>query len=126
MYAGAIFIQQSLHLDLYLATAGLLAVTALYTVTGRTEAGPRASPGLPGPLLSPGVRTFIQPLFIPLGETVSLGCGSVDEGCLLRGDSMHPARMGRFQDPFLGTSGAARVFSCPGPSCVTSCLCAGA
>ncbi|XP_006902109.1 PREDICTED: sodium/myo-inositol cotransporter 2 [Elephantulus edwardii] len=34
MYAGAIFIQQSLHLDLYLAIVGLLAVTALYTVTG--------------------------------------------------------------------------------------------
>ncbi|XP_019505382.1 PREDICTED: sodium/myo-inositol cotransporter 2 isoform X2 [Hipposideros armiger] len=34
MYAGAIFIQQSLHLDLYLATAGLLAITAVYTVTG--------------------------------------------------------------------------------------------
>ncbi|XP_031240468.1 sodium/myo-inositol cotransporter 2 isoform X1 [Mastomys coucha] len=34
MYAGAIFIQQSLHLDLYLAIIGLLAVTALYTVAG--------------------------------------------------------------------------------------------
>nr|XP_019605753.1 PREDICTED: sodium/myo-inositol cotransporter 2 isoform X1 [Rhinolophus sinicus]XP_019605754.1 PREDICTED: sodium/myo-inositol cotransporter 2 isoform X1 [Rhinolophus sinicus] len=34
MYAGAIFIQQSLHLDLYLATTGLLAITALYTITG--------------------------------------------------------------------------------------------
>ncbi|KAM6156232.1 sodium/myo-inositol cotransporter 2 [Rhynchocyon petersi] len=34
MYAGAIFIQQSLHLDLYLAVVGLLAITALYTVTG--------------------------------------------------------------------------------------------
>uniref|UniRef100_A0A8C6RMV0 Sodium/myo-inositol cotransporter 2 n=1 Tax=Nannospalax galili TaxID=1026970 RepID=A0A8C6RMV0_NANGA len=34
MYAGAIFIQQSLHLDLYLAIAGLLAITALYTVAG--------------------------------------------------------------------------------------------
>nr|XP_020015322.1 sodium/myo-inositol cotransporter 2 isoform X2 [Castor canadensis] len=34
MYAGAIFIQQSLHLDLYLSVAGLLAITALYTVAG--------------------------------------------------------------------------------------------
>ncbi|XP_008256041.1 sodium/myo-inositol cotransporter 2 isoform X1 [Oryctolagus cuniculus] len=34
MYAGAIFIQQSLHLDLYLSVVGLLAVTALYTVAG--------------------------------------------------------------------------------------------
>ncbi|XP_005405173.1 PREDICTED: sodium/myo-inositol cotransporter 2 isoform X3 [Chinchilla lanigera] len=34
MYAGAIFIQQALHLDLYLAVVGLLAVTALYTVAG--------------------------------------------------------------------------------------------
>ncbi|XP_036772811.2 sodium/myo-inositol cotransporter 2 isoform X1 [Manis pentadactyla] len=34
MYAGAIFIQQSLHLDLYLAVVGLLAITALYTVAG--------------------------------------------------------------------------------------------
>ncbi|KAM8777369.1 sodium/myo-inositol cotransporter 2 isoform 1-T2 [Rhynchonycteris naso] len=34
MYAGAIFIQQSLKLDLYLAVIGLLAITALYTVAG--------------------------------------------------------------------------------------------
>uniref|UniRef100_A0A8C9DR02 Sodium/myo-inositol cotransporter 2 n=1 Tax=Prolemur simus TaxID=1328070 RepID=A0A8C9DR02_PROSS len=34
MYAGAIFIQQSLHLDLYLAIVGLLAITAVYTVAG--------------------------------------------------------------------------------------------
>ncbi|XP_059107177.1 sodium/myo-inositol cotransporter 2 isoform X3 [Peromyscus eremicus] len=34
MYAGAIFIQQSLNLDLYLAIVGLLAITALYTVAG--------------------------------------------------------------------------------------------
>ncbi|XP_068380123.1 sodium/myo-inositol cotransporter 2 isoform X3 [Eschrichtius robustus] len=34
MYAGAIFIQQSLHLNLYLAIVGLLAITALYTVAG--------------------------------------------------------------------------------------------
>ena len=37
MYAGAIFIQQSLHLDLYLAIVGLLAITALYTVAGVSE-----------------------------------------------------------------------------------------
>ncbi|XP_038619235.1 sodium/myo-inositol cotransporter 2 [Tachyglossus aculeatus] len=34
MYAGALFIQQSLHLDLYLAVGGLLLVTAIYTVAG--------------------------------------------------------------------------------------------
>ncbi|XP_031288885.2 sodium/myo-inositol cotransporter 2 [Camelus dromedarius] len=34
MYAGAIFIQQSLQLNLYLAIVGLLAITALYTVAG--------------------------------------------------------------------------------------------
>lgn len=59
MYAGAIFIQQSLHLDLYLATVGLLAITALYTVTGRTEPGvllgvgatPHSVP--PDPVLAP-------------------------------------------------------------------------
>jgi hypothetical protein len=39
MYAGAIFIQQSLHLDLYLSVAGLLAITALYTVAGMTGQG---------------------------------------------------------------------------------------
>ncbi|XP_031240469.1 sodium/myo-inositol cotransporter 2 isoform X2 [Mastomys coucha] len=39
MYAGAIFIQQSLHLDLYLAIIGLLAVTALYTVAGFAAVG---------------------------------------------------------------------------------------
>lgn len=39
MYAGAIFIQQSLHLDLYLAIVGLLAITALYTIAGVSEQG---------------------------------------------------------------------------------------
>ncbi|XP_042684004.1 sodium/myo-inositol cotransporter 2 isoform X2 [Centrocercus urophasianus] len=34
MYAGALFIQQALHWDLYIAVAGLLAVTAVYTVAG--------------------------------------------------------------------------------------------
>nr|KAF6491013.1 solute carrier family 5 member 11 [Molossus molossus] len=34
MYAGAIFIQQSLKLDLYLAIVGLLVITALYTIAG--------------------------------------------------------------------------------------------
>ncbi|XP_040829829.1 sodium/myo-inositol cotransporter 2 isoform X8 [Ochotona curzoniae] len=34
MYAGAIFIQQSLHLDLYLSVIGLLVITALYTIAG--------------------------------------------------------------------------------------------
>ncbi|XP_062955196.1 sodium/myo-inositol cotransporter 2 isoform X2 [Cynocephalus volans] len=39
MYAGAIFIQQSLHLDLYLSVIGLLAITALYTVAGFAAVG---------------------------------------------------------------------------------------
>ncbi|XP_075384507.1 sodium/myo-inositol cotransporter 2 isoform X2 [Tenrec ecaudatus] len=39
MYAGAIFIQQSLHLDLYLAIIGLLAITAVYTIAGFAEVG---------------------------------------------------------------------------------------
>ncbi|KAM4813175.1 sodium/myo-inositol cotransporter 2 isoform X4 [Urocitellus parryii] len=39
MYAGAIFIQQSLHLDLYLSVVGLLAITALYTVAGFAAVG---------------------------------------------------------------------------------------
>ncbi|XP_024903008.1 sodium/myo-inositol cotransporter 2 isoform X6 [Pteropus alecto] len=34
MYAGAVFIQQSLNLNMYLATVGLLAITAVYTVAG--------------------------------------------------------------------------------------------
>ncbi|NXT73487.1 SC5AB protein, partial [Zapornia atra] len=34
MYAGALFIQQALHWDLYIAVVGLLAVTAVYTVAG--------------------------------------------------------------------------------------------
>ena len=52
MYAGAIFIQQSLHLDLYLAIVGLLAITALYTVAGvsEREVMPEAV-GHPRPLL---------------------------------------------------------------------------
>lgn len=51
MYAGAIFIQQSLRLNLYLAIVGLLAITALYTVAGTTEQG------------------------VILGEVVGRGCG---------------------------------------------------
>lgn len=46
MYAGAIFIQQSLNLDLYLATTGLLAITAVYTIAGTAERG--AAPGRRG------------------------------------------------------------------------------
>ncbi|NXX81100.1 SC5AB protein, partial [Urocolius indicus] len=34
MYAGALFIQQALQWDLYIAVAGLLAITAIYTVAG--------------------------------------------------------------------------------------------
>ena len=34
-----IFIQQSLHVNLYLAIVGLLAVTALYTIAGTTGQG---------------------------------------------------------------------------------------
>ncbi|NWI55458.1 SC5AB protein, partial [Calyptomena viridis] len=34
MYAGALFIQQALNWDLYIAVAGLLAITAVYTVSG--------------------------------------------------------------------------------------------
>ncbi|XP_036594279.1 sodium/myo-inositol cotransporter 2 isoform X2 [Trichosurus vulpecula] len=39
MYAGAIFIQQSLHLNLYLAVVGLLVITAVYTVAGFAAVG---------------------------------------------------------------------------------------
>ena len=34
IYAGAIFIQQALHWNMYLAIAVLLSITAVYTVTG--------------------------------------------------------------------------------------------
>lgn len=51
MYAGAIFIQQSLHVNLYLAVVGLLAVTALYTIAGMTGQG------------------------VILGEVMGRGCG---------------------------------------------------
>uniref|UniRef100_A0A672V8A2 Sodium/myo-inositol cotransporter 2 n=1 Tax=Strigops habroptila TaxID=2489341 RepID=A0A672V8A2_STRHB len=34
MYAGALFIQQALNWDIYIAVAGLLAITAVYTVAG--------------------------------------------------------------------------------------------
>uniref|UniRef100_G3SSA3 Sodium/myo-inositol cotransporter 2 n=1 Tax=Loxodonta africana TaxID=9785 RepID=G3SSA3_LOXAF len=50
MYAGAIFIQQSLHLDLYLAVIGLLAITALYTITG----------GLAAVIYTDAVQTMIM------------------------------------------------------------------
>ncbi|XP_039696121.1 sodium/myo-inositol cotransporter 2 [Pteropus medius] len=39
MYAGAVFIQQSLNLNMYLATVGLLAITAVYTVAGFVAVG---------------------------------------------------------------------------------------
>eukprot|EP00061_Rhincodon_typus_P018172 g47233.t1 len=34
IYAGAVFIQQALHWDLYIAVVGLLVITTLYTVGG--------------------------------------------------------------------------------------------
>ncbi|KAM8961742.1 sodium/myo-inositol cotransporter 2 [Pelodytes ibericus] len=34
MYAGALFIQQALHWDLYVAVSGLLVITAIYTIAG--------------------------------------------------------------------------------------------
>ncbi|KAM4632124.1 sodium/myo-inositol cotransporter 2 [Discoglossus pictus] len=34
MYAGALFIQQALHWDLYIAVIGLLVITAIYTIAG--------------------------------------------------------------------------------------------
>ncbi|XP_004705765.1 sodium/myo-inositol cotransporter 2 [Echinops telfairi] len=50
MYAGAIFIQQSLHLDLYLAIVGLLAITAVYTIAG----------GLAAVIYTDAVQTMIM------------------------------------------------------------------
>ncbi|XP_004691768.1 PREDICTED: sodium/myo-inositol cotransporter 2 [Condylura cristata] len=50
MYAGAIFIQQSLHLDLYLAVIGLLAITAVYTIAG----------GLAAVIYTDALQTFIM------------------------------------------------------------------
>ncbi|KAG8145435.1 hypothetical protein E2320_011968 [Naja naja] len=38
MYAGALFIQQALHWDLYIAVIGLLVITAIYTVAGTWDA----------------------------------------------------------------------------------------
>ena len=35
MYAGALFIQESLRWNLYVAIVSLLAITALYTVAGK-------------------------------------------------------------------------------------------
>ncbi|XP_006867248.1 PREDICTED: sodium/myo-inositol cotransporter 2 isoform X1 [Chrysochloris asiatica] len=50
MYAGAIFIQQSLNLDLYLAITGLLAITAVYTIAG----------GLAAVIYTDAVQTLIM------------------------------------------------------------------
>ncbi|XP_010222630.1 PREDICTED: sodium/myo-inositol cotransporter 2 [Tinamus guttatus] len=50
MYAGALFIQQALHWDLYIAVAGLLAVTAVYTVAG----------GLAAVIYTDALQTFIM------------------------------------------------------------------
>lgn len=52
MYAGAIFIQQSLHLDLYLAIVGLLAITALHTIAGVSEQGVMLERLCPPPIFS--------------------------------------------------------------------------
>nr|XP_021152411.1 sodium/myo-inositol cotransporter 2 isoform X3 [Columba livia] len=50
MYAGALFIQQALHWDLYVAVAGLLAITAVYTVAG----------GLAAVIYTDALQTFIM------------------------------------------------------------------
>uniref|UniRef100_A0A8D0DTS8 Sodium/myo-inositol cotransporter 2 n=1 Tax=Salvator merianae TaxID=96440 RepID=A0A8D0DTS8_SALMN len=50
MYAGALFIQQALHWDLYVAVIGLLAVTAVYTVAG----------GLAAVIYTDTLQTFIM------------------------------------------------------------------
>uniref|UniRef100_A0A8C4Y3S8 Sodium/myo-inositol cotransporter 2 n=1 Tax=Gopherus evgoodei TaxID=1825980 RepID=A0A8C4Y3S8_9SAUR len=42
MYAGALFIQQALRWDLYVAVIGLLAITAIYTVAGASLSPPRS------------------------------------------------------------------------------------
>lgn len=78
MYAGAIFIQQSLHLDLYLATVGLLAITALYTVTGTTEDGVLLGVGVGPPhvFLDPSLRypdPVLAPSCSPGGERCPVG-----------------------------------------------------
>ncbi|XP_074454248.1 sodium/myo-inositol cotransporter 2 isoform X1 [Larus michahellis] len=50
MYAGALFIQQALHWDLYIAVVGLLAITAVYTVAG----------GLAAVIYTDALQTFIM------------------------------------------------------------------
>lgn len=50
MFAGAIFIQEALGWNLYLAMVILLAITALYTVTG----------GLAAVIYTDTVQTFIM------------------------------------------------------------------
>ncbi|XP_068764255.1 sodium/myo-inositol cotransporter 2 isoform X9 [Struthio camelus] len=50
MYAGALFIQQALHWDLYIAVIGLLAITAVYTVAG----------GLAAVIYTDALQTFIM------------------------------------------------------------------
>nr|XP_040132979.1 sodium/myo-inositol cotransporter 2 isoform X3 [Ictidomys tridecemlineatus] len=69
MYAGAIFIQQSLHLDLYLSVVGLLAITALYTVAG----------GLAAVIYTDALQTVIM----LLGALILMGYSdrSADPGC---------------------------------------------
>ncbi|XP_027804411.2 sodium/myo-inositol cotransporter 2 isoform X7 [Marmota flaviventris] len=69
MYAGAIFIQQSLHLDLYLSVVGLLAITALYTVAG----------GLAAVIYTDTLQTVIM----LLGALILMGYSdcSADPGC---------------------------------------------
>ncbi|XP_069065813.1 sodium/myo-inositol cotransporter 2 [Pleurodeles waltl] len=50
IYAGALFIQQALHWDLYIAVIGLLAITAIYTVAG----------GLAAVIYTDTLQTFIM------------------------------------------------------------------
>ncbi|KAJ7306036.1 hypothetical protein JRQ81_010402 [Phrynocephalus forsythii] len=50
IYAGALFIQQALHWDLYAAVGGLLVITAIYTVAG----------GLAAVIYTDTLQTFIM------------------------------------------------------------------
>lgn len=82
MYAGALFIQQALQWDLYVAVVGLLGITAIYTVAGGSKQQGWWGP-VWGDLLVPAVTFILGGVWAggrPLGTA-----GSVQRAVLGRG-----------------------------------------
>ncbi|XP_029432109.1 sodium/myo-inositol cotransporter 2 [Rhinatrema bivittatum] len=68
IYAGALFIQQALHWNLYVAVSGLLVITAIYTVAG----------GLAAVIYTDALQTLIM----VIGALILMGFSFVEVGGL--------------------------------------------